>query len=243
MSNQAAMPKYLMLLVVLFITIYLATGMVQYRLVSITHSIYFSFAIFIYPLSYLISDLVTEVYGYQVARQLIWCGILAWVFAGVCVKLATLMPYPLFWKHFAFEYDDILGTYLRNQLSGSLGVMLGQFLNVWILSKCKVLLQGRYFWFRCVLSTVIGDAITITVALFLVYFGKMAMGHIFAIIFNEIVVNILYTAIMAFPAVFVANALKKAEKLDTFDYSVNFNPFKFVVDQKGTKNHAFTSNK
>lgn len=238
MNQHIGLPKYLMLLVVLFITIYLATGMVQYRLVSITHSIYFSFAIFIYPLSYLICDLVTEVYGYQVSRQLIWCGILAWILAGICVKLATFTPYPLFWKHYANEYDYVMGSYLRYGLSSAFGVTAGQFLNAWMLSRCKVLMHGRYFWLRCVVSTILGDAITISIALFFIYYGDMSLSKIFAIIFNEIIVNIVYTAFMAIPAVFIANKLKRVERMDVYDSFVNFNPFKFAVNAKETKNYA-----
>lgn len=218
--------SYLTVLVMLFITTYLTTGMVQYRLIAFGH-MYFSAAILIYPLSYVISDIVTEVYGYQYSRQLLWCGIGAWLLAGAYVLLATHLTPPTFWKHYAAQYDFIMSPYFRYAVSSAFGVMLGQFLNIYLISKLKIFTQGKYFWLRSVSSTFIGDGITILVALFFIYYGDMPIINIFEIIGVEILINIAYTAVMAVPAVFVVRFLKSAENMDAYDINVNFNPFRF----------------
>lgn len=210
---------------------YLTTGIVQYRLISFGH-IYFSFAIFVYPLSYLICDIVTEVYGYRQSRQLIWCGIAAWILAGILVTIATHTSPPAFWQGYAKQYDHIMGSYLRYGLSSAAGVMLGQFLNIYIISKLKILTRGRYFWLRSVSSTFAGDTITITVALVFIYYGDMPISNIFEIIFYEIIVNCGYIAIMAIPAIFIVRILKKAENVDAYDHDINFNPFKFTLTEE-----------
>lgn len=227
-AKQIHPNKYLVVLVTLFITIYLTTGMVQSRLITIGHE-YISSAIYIYPLSYLITDIVTEVYGYRVARQLIWCGILAWLFAGTFIAFIVHLTPPHFWAGYAKEFDFIMSPYLRYACSSAAGVLLGQFLNIYIIAKFKILARGRYFWLRSVTSSFIGDGITIFVALVFIYYGRMPLMNIFEIIFFEFLINIVYTAIIAFPAVYVVKFLKRAENMDVYDYNISFNPFKFKI--------------
>lgn len=224
-SQKTNTPQYILILATIFITIYLTTGIVQYRLITFGH-IYFSSAIYIYPLSYLICDVVTEVYGYKICRQLIWCGIIAWLMAGIFIEFVTYLRPPSFWRSYAEQYDYIMGSYLRYAYSSAAGVLLGQFLNSYLISKLKIFVKGRYFWLRSVISTFVGDGITIFIALLFIYYGRMPISNVFEIIFYEIIINVIYCGVIAIPAVFLVRFLKRAEQLDTYDYNVNFNPFK-----------------
>jgi uncharacterized integral membrane protein (TIGR00697 family) len=218
--------KYLIILVTLFVTTYLVTGMVQYRLVALGKS-YFSFAILVYLLSYLISDMVTEVYGYRYGRHLVWCGIVAWLIAGLCITVAVHLEAPTFWSDYAKKYDFIMSPYLRYALSSVFVVLLGQFINIYMVSRFKVLMKGRLFWVRSITATLVGDGITISIAVFFIYYGKMALVNIGEIIALEIIINIIYVGVCVIPASFLVAFLKRAEGVDVYDTNIQFNPFKF----------------
>jgi queuosine precursor transporter len=233
-SQNIKIPKYLLILASIFFTSYLASPIVQNRLVAFSHT-YFSATLFVYPLSYSILDIVTEVYGYRVSRQLVWCGIFAWLFSGLFFLWVTHLPGPSFWGKYDKAFDYVLHPYLRSVLSGSTAVLLGQFINIYIISKWKVIVQGRYFWLRSVGSSFIGNAITIILALLFIYLGRMPFQQLLNIIIFEVVADIIYCAIAAVPATIVVGILKAKEKIDVYDSHINFNPFKLSINQTDFK--------
>jgi uncharacterized integral membrane protein (TIGR00697 family) len=230
-EQRDIIPKYLIFLVTLFLISYLASPVVQNRLVLFGHT-YFSATLFVYPLSYSISDIVTEIYGYRVARQMIWSGIFAWLISGLFFMMVIHMKGPAFWKIYDNEFNMVMQPYLRSVLSGTLSVIAGQFLNIYIISKLKILAKGKYFWLRSLSSSICGNVITITLSLLCIYVGRMRMANIIEIILFEVAVDIVYSAVAAFPATFVVMYLKAKEKLDVYDYNINFNPFKLALQDK-----------
>ena len=124
-----------------------------------------------------------------------------------------------------------MGSYLRFAASSASGLLLGQFLNIYIISKLKILVGGRYFWLCSVSSTILGDGITIFIALIFVFYGRMPFLSILEIIFFEIALNMVYSTVIAFPAVYIVRYLKHAENMDTFDINISYNPFRFNIDK------------
>ncbi len=229
MSGKVKIPKYLLFLMMLFIVCYLVSAIVQHRLVSIGPAIFTATA-FAYPLSNIILDIVTEVYGYNVSRQMIWCGIVAWFVMGLFLVIIIHLPMPAFWSDYDNKFTFVMVPYIRSILSDSLGILCGQFINIYIISKLKVLLKGRYFWLRSVSSSFIGDIVTILIAIILIYYGTMPLSKVCTIAFYGIVLNIIYCAIAATPAIFVVKMLKYAEKIDIYDHKTDYNPFRFKLN-------------
>ncbi len=228
--------KYLILLTTLFITCYLLTAVVQNRLVGF-HHIFLTGAIFIYPISYLLSDIVTEVYGYKFSRQMIWCGIISWIIMALFLEFIMKLKVPHFWKTYDNDFSVIFAPILRDVLAGSIAVMAGQFLNIYAISKLKILTKGRYFWIRSVSSSLVGNFLTNFIALFFIFFGRTSTHSTFEIMIYDILMDIIYTGALALPAVFFAAFLKRAEGIDAYDLNINFNPFKFDLNQEKSNDH------
>lgn len=218
--------KYYTFLIAAFISCYLVSGFVLNRLISIDGNYYITGGTFIYFFSPIICDVVTEVYGYKIARQMLWSGIFAQFFMAICATLIMKAPYPTFWASNDADYAVVLGPLLRSSISGFFAIFIGQFTNAYLVSKWKILLKGKYFWLRSVASSFIGDSLTVTIAILGIFIGRMPTHDLSDTLIPELIIMILFSLLASIPASFLAKFLKRAENIDPYDSGINFNPFK-----------------
>lgn len=231
-STQAQRPqvqyKYLSLISMIFLAIMLAGNIVTYRFVSVG-SLSILAGSFLTPTWFVLSDIVTEVYGYQTYRRMMWNILIASaVFTFLCVFFVSL-PYPAAWHH-QDKYAYILLKLPRLLGSSFTGIILGAFLNSYCISKWKILVQGRYFWMRSLGSSVIGEFVFTVVTMSTTIFGHVPLLHILQMIGVSFLIKLIITSALLLPSVLVTMFLKSAENVDVYDYDVNFNPFRLSQD-------------
>jgi uncharacterized integral membrane protein (TIGR00697 family) len=218
--------KYLNIYVAVFISFYLTQAVLLNRLIDIG-GLYITGGTFIYFLSPLVLDVTAEVYGYRVARQMLWLGFGAIVFFAVVIGVGIIAPAPPFWKNIAASYYTALHSLTRSTVVGLVASMIGQFVNIYLISKWKILLAGRYFWLRSVGSSLIGDALTVTLAILGIFSGRVPAHALTSLLVPELIVMVVFSAIGAVPASILARITARSEGLNRFDVGVNFNPFKW----------------
>ena len=233
MSAEQIKPyKYLTYFVAAFIACYMVQEVLLNRLTSIGAG-YITGGTFIYFTSPLIIDVVAEVYGYKVARQIIFCGLFSLLFMAVCVAICLKMPYPAFWKNVDAAYYLALESVVRTSIVSSIAVFIGQVINAYLISKWRILVKGKYFWLRCLGSSVIGDSATVILTTLGTFSGRIPTNMFAANLVPELIIMVVFTSIGAIPATFMANFLKKAENVDSDNFSLNFNPFKLSEKDNG----------
>ena len=204
----------------LFITCLITANIIAVKVVNIG-SFILPAAIVIFPLSYIFGDILTEVYGYRMARQVIWLGFLCNLIFVIFVRIGQILPSASFWTG-QEAYETILGYAPRLLLASFLGYLAGEFANSFVLSKMKVLTHGRWLWSRTISSTIIGQALDTSIFIIIAFWGVPSLTMM--ILFHwlaKIVIEAIFT-----PLTYVTvNYLKKKENVDTFDYETNFNPF------------------
>jgi uncharacterized integral membrane protein (TIGR00697 family) len=229
--NQPRMPyKYLMVFVVAFVACYMTQAVLLNRLIDI-HGLYITGGTFIYFVSPLISDVVTEVYGYRIARQLLWLGLFSVIFLTISVNIFIRLPSPPFWEANAAAYVIALGSLFRNTVAGIFAILIGQFVNIYLISKWKIILQGRFFWLRSVGASIIGDGLTVTFAIVLIFVGRVPAEKFAALLIPELIIMVIFTALGGLPATLLVKLVSKAENLNSYDIGVNFNPFKLTTKE------------
>ncbi len=217
--------RYILPVLMFYLMATLAADVVAYKLVQFGPLVE-SGATLIFPITYLLGDVVTEVYGYRVARQFIWLNLVCeLLFALLVMGVIHLQP-PHFWQgQLAFEQS--LGHVLRFVLSGIVGNLMSDFLNVYLISKWKVFMRGQYFWLRSLGSTAISELVLVVVTGFFAFTGTMSLAHVFQLAGSAYVLEIVYALIFVWPGWLLILFLKKKEKLDTYDYNVDYNPFRY----------------
>ncbi len=184
----------------------------------------------LFPISYVFGDILTEVYGYQRSRRVIWTGFFALALTALVLWLVGMMPGEATWKQYAGEtaYQAILGGMSTGGivLASLSGYWLGEFFNSFILAKMKVLTNGRWLWSRTIGSTLIGEAIdsVIFVAVASV-FGVFPWSLFFTLTVTNYLFKVAIEAGLTPLTYLIVNTLKRVEKEDYYDRNTNFNPF------------------
>ena len=184
-------------------------------------------AVIIFPISYIINDLLTEVYGYRRAMQVIWMGFALSAFVAVAAQLVSWLPAPIYPENqaVAANFNSLFGLIPRTTVASLLAFILGSQMNAWVMSRMKVLQQGKGFGWRAILSTLGGELCDSLVFYPLAFLGVMPLGAIFSIILTQVTVKTLYEVLILPLTGVIARRLKQAEGLDTYDYDISYNPF------------------
>jgi uncharacterized integral membrane protein (TIGR00697 family) len=211
----------LVIIIAVFITCLITANIIAVKVVAIG---WFTVpaAIFVFPLSYIFGDVLTEVYGYQVARRVIWlgfgCNLIFVFFAWV----GQVLPAAIFWEH-QEAYKSILGFAPRLLAASFCGYLAGEFSNSFIMARMKILTKGRWLWSRTIGSTLVGQGLDTVIFVTLAFISTGAT--VLVMILHHWVAKIAIEAICT-PATYrMVNWLKRQEGIDTYDYKTRYNPF------------------
>lgn len=181
-------------------------------------------AIIIFPLSYIVGDILTEVYGYRLARRVIWLGFLCNLIAVIAIWLGQLLPPAAAWGG-QLAYKSILGYAPQILFASFLAYLVGEFSNSFILAKMKIKTKGRWLWTRTIGSTMVAQGLDAAIFIPLVYIGRFDLSFIVMASLTHWLAKVGYEMIATPLTYAVVNFLKKKEATDTYDYETNFNPF------------------
>jgi uncharacterized integral membrane protein (TIGR00697 family) len=209
-------------LAALFVTCLLTANTMAAKLIGVA-GVVVPAAIVIFPVSYVIGDVLTEVWGYGVARRVIWLGFACNALMVAALWLGGELPSAPFWKG-QDAYDAIFGQTPRILAASFLAYLVGEFANAFVLAKLKIATQGRWLWMRTIGSTIVGQGLDSAVFVTLAFAGVVPAGALVSIVAAQWIFKVAYEA-AATPLTYAAVAwLKAREGVDTYDRHTDFNP-------------------
>ncbi len=211
----------LVIITAIFVTCLITANVIAVKVVSIG-AIVLPAAIFVFPISYIFGDVLTEVYGYRWSRRIIWLGFICNLIFVFFVWVGQVLPPAPFWKAQA-AYESILGYTPRLLAASFLGYLAGEFANSFVLAKMKILTKGRWLWSRTIGSTLIGQGFDTLIFITLAFAATPSFVPI--MIVHHWLAKTAIEALATPFTYFVVNFLKRKEAVDVFDYETNFNPF------------------
>lgn len=179
-------------------------------------------AIIIFPVSYILGDVITEVYGYAGARRIFWVGVTTNAVMSVVYWLTILLP-PLDAK-LNVQYVAVLGQVPRLVVASMAGIWCGQFANAYVMSRMKVLTKGNWLWTRTISSTLVGETVDTAVFATLGFAFSIPWSVMLTMIYSAAAFKSLYEAAVTPLTYLVVNWFKRHEG-EVFDYDVNYSPF------------------
>ena len=221
--------KYLFLIAALNIAFQLISDATAAKLI-IVYGYAVSISILYFPVTYIISDVITEVYGYARARHILWVTILCSVIAGLLYQLVVFIPGAPF-QGVDAAYTTVFSVVPRVLVGGWIAVILGDITNNYVMAKLKIRHQGKHLWFRTISSTICGQGVN-TVAFYTIALGGVLPTNV--LITSIIAGWVLKTAVEVIltPVTYlVINKLKSSENIDVYDDDTNFNPFIFKSEK------------
>ena len=216
-----SVPPRFVIIAAVFVTSRITANVVAVKVISFG-SVILPAAIFIFPLSYIFGDVLTEVYGYRWARRVIWLGFACNLIFVIFAWVGQILPAAPFWEG-QEAYEVILGYTPRLLGASFFGYLAGEFVNSFILARMKILTQGRWLWSRTIGSTIVGQGLDTLIFITLAFIGTPSFVPIM-ILYHWLTKTVIEAVATPFTYA-VVNFLKKKEMIDTYDEKTNFNPF------------------
>lgn len=219
--------RYFDVIMAFFVAVLLISNLASTKIVTIW-IFTFDGGTILFPLSYIFGDILTEVYGYQRSRKVIWTGFGAALLMSLVLWVVQELPAATDWPN-QQAYESLLGFVPRIVLASLIAYFAGAFSNAFLMSKLKIKTGGKYLWVRTIGSTLIGEGIDTAIFCMVAFYGTMPNEILVSIIISNYIfkcgVEILFT-----PATYsLVKFLKKKEQADVFDVGISYNPFRYFV--------------
>jgi queuosine precursor transporter len=217
--------KYFDVLLGLFVAILLISNLASTKILTIW-KFTFDGGTILFPLSYIFGDVLTEVYGYQKSRKVIWVGFVSALLMSLVLWIVQLLPPAEGWTNQA-AYESIIGFIPRIVIASLIAYFAGEFSNSFLLSKIKIKTNGKHLWVRTIGSTLVGELIDTTIFCTIAFYDVLPKDvFIYVMISNYIFkcsIEIIFTPV----TYLIVGFLKKKEHEDHYDVGINYNPFIF----------------
>lgn len=188
----------------------------------------FGAGILFFPISYVIGDVLTEVYGYARARRVIWAGFVAMLFMILmCIVVVALPPDEGWTGQAAYEQIFGFGSIPRIALASIIAFWCGEFVNSFVLARMKIATQGRHLWARTIGSTIFGQAVDSLIFYPLAFLGAegWSTSQMVTVLFTQWALKVGWEVLLTPFTYLVVGFLKRREGVDVYDEGTDFTPF------------------
>ena len=185
-------------------------------------------AVLLFPVSYILNDCLTEVYGYRKARFVIWMAFLLSAFVAMMAQLVCWLPAPLQESSVpvAESFNSLFAMVPRTTVASLFAFFAGSTVNAWVMSRMKVAQQGKGFGWRAILSSLGGEAADSLIFFPVVFWGVLTLPQALQLAVTQICAKVLYEVVALPLTSWLVNSVKRAEGIDTIDDNISYNPFK-----------------
>ncbi|MCR4558378.1 MAG: queuosine precursor transporter [Saccharofermentans sp.] len=222
MNETKNISKLFMCIGIIFVTCLLLSNLIAGKMWAVTENIILPAAVILFPLTYIIGDVFTEVYGFRKARSIIWLGFGCSFFAVMIYLITIALPHPGYWEG-QEAYATVMGTTPRVAVASFAGYLFGEFSNSIILSRLKVATKGRNLWMRTILSTVVGEGLDSVIFIMISFWGTMENSVVLKMILFQYLFKVAYEVVFTPVTYAVVKVIKKAEGIDTYDEGIRYN--------------------
>ena len=208
---------------VLFVTTLLVSNIVSVKIVSVGW-LTFDAGTVLFPLAYIVGDIITEVYGYRRTRRLIYNGVAALALMTLTFWVVQLLPADSSWTGQA-AFESTLGVVWRLAIGSVTALFVGEIMNAYVMGRMKVASRGRGLWRRMVSSSLAGNALDTVIFSTIAFVGTIPTTSFWQLIITVFLIKMAVEIMVSPLTMHLITRVKKHEKLDTFEQ-----PAKYLVN-------------
>jgi queuosine precursor transporter len=220
--------RYYDVVMAAFVAVLLLSNIIGAAKLSQVEGYVFGAGILFFPISYVLGDVLTEVYGYARARRVIWVGFGALLFMAFMSWAVVAMPPAPGWEGQA-AYESVFGQVPRIVLASITAFWAGEFVNSYVLARMKIWTQGKMLWTRMIGSTVVGQGVDSLIFYPVAFLGIWSTEQVVTVMITNWGLKVLWEALLTPVTYAVVGALKRREGMDLFDEGTDFTPFRAKV--------------
>jgi uncharacterized integral membrane protein (TIGR00697 family) len=217
--------RYFSVIMALFVAVLLISNIASTKIL-LFWKFTFDGGTILFPLSYIFGDILTEVYGYQRTRKVIWTGFAAALVMSLVLWVVQVLPPAPDWPN-QKAFETLIGFVPRIVLASLTAYFAGEFINSFILSRLKVKMKGKHLWVRTIGSTLIGEGIDTTIFCMIAFYGVLSGPLLATVILSNYIFKCLIEILFTPVTYAIVGFLKKKEQLDVYDRGISYNPFTF----------------
>jgi uncharacterized integral membrane protein (TIGR00697 family) len=188
----------------------------------------FGAGILFFPLSYVLGDVLTEVYGFARARRVVWVGFGASIFAAAMSWFIVSLP-PADGYTGQAALAEVFGQVPRIFLASIIAFWAGEMANAFVLARMKVITGGKHLWARTIGSTVVGQGVDSLIFYPLAFLGVWETSLVIQVLLTNYALKVAWETVLTPVTYRVVAYFKRAEGLDVFDRKTDFTPFKASI--------------
>ncbi len=212
------------LLMAVFFTVCLITSNLFAAKIFTIGKVALPCAVLIFPISYILNDCFTEVWGYRKARLVIWMAFAMNLFVALVAQLAVALPAASFWNG-GEHFDFVFKMAPRVLVASLLAFLAGSTFNSYVLSRMKVAQDGRGFSVRAIVSSLAGECLDSLIFMPIAFWGTPVRDLAWMML-CQVSFKVLYEMLILPVTASVVRKLKERESEDVFDRNIIYNPFK-----------------
>lgn len=222
--------RFFDVIMAMFVAVLLISNLASTKILSLW-MFTFDGGTILFPLSYIFGDILTEVYGYQLSRKVIWTGFGAALMMSLVLWVVQVLPPAPDWPN-QQAYVTLLGFMPRIVLASLLAYFGGAFSNAFIMSKLKIKTRGKYLWVRTIGSTLVGEGIDTAIFCMVAFYGILPDGLLISVIVSNYIfktgVEVVFTPL----TYAVVGFLKRKENVDVYDTGISYTPFRYFAKEQ-----------
>jgi len=208
----------------IFVSCLLVSNIIAGKLITV-FGIVLPGAVILFPLVYIVGDVLTEVYGFQKARLVIWSGFVCNMIMVAAFYIVLVIPSPEFFEG-GSAFALVLGSTPRIVLASLLAYWVGEFVNSMVLSKLKILTEGRFLWVRTIGSSLVGQGLDTFIFIAVSFWGTLPTAVLWQMMMYQYLFKITFEIVATPLTYLVVGWLKRTEQIDTYDKGIKYNPFR-----------------
>ena len=216
--------RYFEYMMAAFVAILLLSNLIGASKLASLHGYTFGAGIMFFPISYVLGDVLTEVYGYANARRCVWAGFAALLFMAFMSWVVVALPPAEGWDGQA-AYVSVFGSTWRIVAASVLAFWAGEFVNSFVLAKMKILTGGKKLWARTIGSTVFGQAVDSAIFYPVAFLGTWSTTQVLTVMVTNWGLKVLWEVVLTPVTYAVVGWLKAREGVEVFDTGTDFSPF------------------
>lgn len=204
----------------LFVMTLIVSNIASIKVVAIGPLV-FDAGTILFPLSYIVGDIVTEVYGYRKMRSLLYVGVVSLILTMTTFWVVQILPASPDWPN-QVAYESILGVVWRIVLASVTALFLGEIMNAYVMARMKVRSKGKNLWVRMISSSVVGSAIDTVVFSTVAFLGTMPFDALAQLMITVFLIKITTEVIASPLTIKIINIVKRREKIDTYEQPATY---------------------
>ncbi len=208
-------PKYFAVITGLFCGLYMITMAIMPKMIDL-YGLIMPAGTIVFPLCAILTDILTEIYGFNRARQAVWTALICTILFALFAQLAIVLPTAAFWPH-QDAFEILMAQSPRFAVAGCIAWVVGELSNSFVLSRLKILQDAKWMPMRFTVSTAVGQLLDSAVFAGVAFTGTMPPSKVVAIVLSIWAFKVAYEIIALPISIPITKWVKSREGVEHFD--------------------------